>query len=102
QFAGYDATLSRKRLGLLTEAAKLYLREPVAEPIQEEWFGWRPMTYDSKPILDRSPVLENVWIAAGHKLVGLSMGPGKRRVMSEMITGATPHIEPKPYSALRF
>lgn len=102
QFAGYDSTLSRKRLGLLTEAAKLYLREPVAAPVQEEWFGWRPMTYDSKPILDRSPQLENVWIAAGHNMLGLSMAPATGKLMAEMICGQTPHLDPHPYRVSRF
>ncbi|MBI3407058.1 MAG: FAD-dependent oxidoreductase [Planctomycetes bacterium] len=102
QFAGYDATLSRKRLAILTEAAKLYLREPVAEPIQEEWFGWRPMTYDSKPILDRSPELENVWIAAGHNMLGLSMAPATGKLMAEMIGSQAPHLDPYPYRGSRF
>ena len=43
------------------------------EPVQEEWWGWRPMVYDGKPIIDRSPALENVLIAAGHGMLGLSM-----------------------------
>ena len=45
---------NRSRLSILTEAAKLYLREPLAEPVQEEWWGWRPMTFDGLPIIDRA------------------------------------------------
>ena len=57
EFAGYDTTLNRRRLDMLRAGARLYLHEPDCEPVQEEWFGWRPMTYDGMPIIDRSPKL---------------------------------------------
>jgi D-amino-acid dehydrogenase len=51
EFAGYDTTLSPRRLEFLRLAAAHYLKEPNAEPILESWYGWRPMTYDSIPII---------------------------------------------------
>lgn len=102
EFAGYDATLNRRRLRLLTDGAQPYLHEPTAEPVQEEWFGWRPMTYDSKPIIGPSRNYGNVWIAAGHNMLGLSMSPATGKLISELITGAPPHIDPLPYAATRF
>ena len=51
EFAGYDATLDRDRLGLLTAAADRYLREPPTGPAVEEWWGWRPMTPDGMQVL---------------------------------------------------
>ncbi|GIW82785.1 MAG: amino acid dehydrogenase [Gemmatales bacterium] len=102
EFAGYDATLDRRRLAILTNGARHYLHEPTCEPVEEEWFGWRPMTYDSVPIIDASPAWRNVWIAAGHNMLGLSMAPATGRLICELITGVTPHIDPKPYSLQRF
>jgi D-amino-acid dehydrogenase len=102
EFAGYDSTLNRKRLELLRHGAKLYLREPLREPVVEEWFGWRPMTTDSKPIIGPSPALSNVWIAAGHNMLGLSMAPGTGKLISELVCGMTPHIDPAPYCVERF
>jgi D-amino-acid dehydrogenase len=60
------------------------------------------MTPDSLPIIGPSPALRNVWIAAGHNMLGLSMAPATGRLIAEMIAGEPPHIEPKPYSAERF
>src|SRR5438445_11113267 len=102
EFAGYDDTLNRKRLAILTDAAKLYLREPLAEPVQEEWWGWRPMTYDGLPIIDRSPVMANVLIAAGHNMLGLSMAPATGKLVSELMGEVQPHIDPGSYSLKRF
>jgi D-amino-acid dehydrogenase len=97
EFAGYDATLNRRRLELLREGARHYLHEPFTEPIEEEWFGWRPMVYDGKPIIGSPPGLENVVIAAGHGMLGLSMAPATGQLVAELLDGRPPHIDPAPY-----
>lgn len=102
EFAGYDATLNRTRLKILTEGAKHYLHTPTAEPLQEEWFGWRPMSCDGRPIIGRVPAFKNVWLATGHSMLGLSMATGTGRLLTEMISGNKPHIDPRPYAVDRF
>jgi D-amino-acid dehydrogenase len=102
EFAGYDESIRPARLRLLKVGAAPYLREPYCEPIQEEWFGWRPMTYDSLPIIDRSPKYDNVVIAAGHNMLGLSMAPATGKLVAELINDSPPHIDPKPYRVSRF
>jgi D-amino-acid dehydrogenase len=102
EFAGYDPTLNRQRLQLLKDAARQYLHEPYTEPVEEEWYGWRPMTYDGKPIIDRSPMMANVLIAAGHNMLGLSMAPATGKLVAELLDGRPAHIDPAPYSLNRF
>jgi D-amino-acid dehydrogenase len=102
EFAGYDSSLNRRRLELLRRAARLYLYEPEAEPVTEEWWGWRPMVADGKPIIGAPPMLDNVLIAAGHGMLGLSMAPATGRLVAEMLTGATPHVDPGAYAVTRF
>lgn len=102
EFAGYNTTINRKRLELLRQGASEYLIEPFGEPVQEEWYGWRPMTTDSKPIIGRCPSLDNVWIAAGHNMLGLSMAPATGKLVMELMSGLSPHIDPAPYSLSRF
>ena len=102
EFAGFDESIRPERLQLLKDGATGYLQEPYCEPVLEEWFGWRPMTYDSVPIVDRSPKYENVMIAAGHNMLGLSMAPATGKLVAEMAQGSSPHIDPRPYRASRF
>jgi D-amino-acid dehydrogenase len=102
EFAGYDESIRPERLQLLKDGAEPYLREPYCEPIEEKWYGWRPMTYDSLPIIDRSPKYDNVFIAAGHNMLGLSMAPATGKLVAEIVNGSTPHIDPKPYRVGRF
>lgn len=102
EFAGYDDTMNHSRLAILTDAARLYLREPLAEPVQEQWWGWRPMTYDGLPVIDRSPAMGNVIIAAGHNMLGLSMATATGKLVTEMLCDEKPHIDPAPYGLCRF
>ncbi len=59
-------------------------REPLGNPVEEEWCGWRPMTYDSKPIISFSPKLKNVVIAAGHSKMGITQAPATGKLVSEI------------------
>jgi D-amino-acid dehydrogenase len=102
EFAGYDTSLRQERLDLLRRGAAACLREPYCEPVEESWYGWRPMTYDSMPVIDRSPAYDNLYLAVGHNMLGLSMAPGTGKLVAELITGDTPHIDPSPYSVARF
>jgi D-amino-acid dehydrogenase len=102
EFAGYDESIRPERLQLLKDGATGYLRKPYCEPVLEQWFGWRPMTYDSLPIIDKSPKYDNVIIAAGHNMLGLSMAPATGKLVAELVEGSSPHVDPTPYRASRF
>ena len=101
EFTGYDDTLNRSRLQLLRDGASHYLNDTDA-PAFEEWWGWRPMTYDGLPIIDRSKLHPNVLIAAGHGMLGLSMATGTGKLVQELLTGEPPHVDARAYRAGRF
>jgi D-amino-acid dehydrogenase len=102
EFSGYDESLRPERLKLLTEGAKPYLKEMPGGKVDETWYGWRPMTYDSLPVIDRSPRWGNVWVASGHNMLGLTMAPATGRLVAELMSSGSPHIDPTPYRISRF
>ena len=102
EFAGYDASLNPRRLDLLRDGAALYLHDPLATPVVEQWWGWRPMIYDGRPVIGFAPAFDNVLIAAGHGMLGLSMSTGTGQLAAEMLSGEQPHIDPQPFSAALF
>ncbi len=102
EFAGYDATLNRVRLDALARGAAEYLHEPVGPKIEEEWYGWRPMTPDDLPILGRAPSLANLTLATGHGMLGVSLSAITGQLISELLTGQETALDMSPYSATRF
>jgi D-amino-acid dehydrogenase len=101
EFAGYDTTINRRRMALLTRGAEECLVTPTAEPVQEEWYGWRPMTYDGLPFIGRVPGVTNAFIAAGHGMLGVSTSPATGRLLSELVCGGEPHINAAAFSLHR-
>ena len=102
EFSGYDASLNRTRLDALERAALEYLHEPTGPKKIEEWFGWRPMTYDDLPILGRAPGLENLWLATGHGMLGVTMSAVTGHLLTDLICGRAPIVDPLPSSPQRF
>ena len=102
EFAGYDESIRPERLQLLKDGATDYLREPYCEPVIEEWFGWRPMTYDSLPIIDRSPAYRKRHHRRRPQHARPVDGAGDGQAGRRAGTGASPHIDPGPYRAGRF
>ena len=70
--------------------------------IQETWAGLRPVTSDGLPIIGRSPSHSNLILAAGHAMLGLSLGPGTGQVVAELIGGKASAFDLSPLSLKRF
>jgi D-amino-acid dehydrogenase len=102
EFSGYDSSIRPERLKLLTDGAAPFLQESSSAEPHESWFGWRPMTWDGLPIISRCPGLENVIVAAGHNMLGLSMAPATGEMVAGLLSKQSPVIDPQPYSLERF
>lgn len=101
EFAGYDTTLNRTRLDAIRRGAADFLREPEGPQVNEEWYGWRPMTPDDLPIIGRAPNCENLTIATGHGMLGVTLSAVTGLLVSEIITGKV-SFDIKPFAVDRF
>ncbi len=101
EFAARDAVPTPVQFDRLLPAARELF--PLGEAVEgEPWLGARPCFPDSRPVISRAPRQRGVWLACGHGHWGLTLGPVTGRLIAEMMTGATPFCDPKPYSAERF
>lgn len=94
EFSGYDESLNRVRLDALERGAAEFLHEPVGATKQEEWFGWRPMTWDDLPLIGRVPRARNLLLATGHGMMGISMSAVSGHLVADLICGRDPIIDP--------
>jgi D-amino-acid dehydrogenase len=102
EFSGYDDRLNRTRLAALERGAAQYLREPAGPSKREEWCGWRPMAVDDLPLIGRSPRHSNLWLATGHGMMGIGMAAGTGRLVTDLMLGRSPLVDPAPYAPARF
>ena len=101
EFSGFGLDLNRTRLNKLISGAEQFLKQPVGTPVIEEWAGLRPMTFDDMPIIDRAGH-DNLVIATGHGMLGLTLASGTGKIVCSMIYGEKPEINIKPFSLRRF
>jgi D-amino-acid dehydrogenase len=101
EFSGFDTHLDPRRLGALTRGFNGYSDQWQHPVRKEEWCGFRPMTMDGLPFIDAAPRLNNVMIAAGHNMIGLSTAPGTGKLVAELMDASVPHIDPHPYRIAR-
>ncbi|MCH9648421.1 MAG: FAD-dependent oxidoreductase [Deltaproteobacteria bacterium] len=102
EFAGWDSSIPQRRIEQLKESAAPYLVTPVGKEVRETWFGWRPMTWDSLPIIGRTPRLDNALLATGHNMLGLTMAAATGRLITELVQERPTHIEVAAFSPDRF
>ena len=102
ELTGFDTTVPPRRIRQLVASASHYLNEPAGPSVRETWYGWRPISSDSLPIIGRVPGLNNAVLATGHHMLGMTMAPATGRLVSEIVAGERPHIDPVPFSPLRF
>ena len=102
EFVGYDESIPAFRIQQLRDAARPFLVASVDGAAQETWYGWRPMTWDSLPIIGRIPRLANAYLATGHNMLGLTLAPATGRLIAELVANDTPHLDLTPYKVERF
>ncbi|MGO9700475.1 MAG: NAD(P)/FAD-dependent oxidoreductase [Xanthobacteraceae bacterium] len=101
EFAARDAPPTPVQFDRLLPAARALF--PLGDSVEAQpWLGARPCFPDSRPVIGRAPGQRGLWLAIGHAHWGLTLGPATGRLIAEMMTGAAPFCDPKPYSADRF
>ena len=85
EFAGYDDSIPDFRIRQLQDSARPYLKEPTGPVVEDTWYGWRPMTWDSLPIIGRLPNISNGLIATGHNMLGLTLAPVTGRLIADLV-----------------
>ena len=54
------------------------------------WAGLRPVTPDGMPYIGRAPHHQNVLVATGHAMMGLSLAPITGKIIADLLTDADP------------
>ncbi|MEP7144296.1 MAG: FAD-dependent oxidoreductase [Ferruginibacter sp.] len=66
------------------------------------WFGFRPCSPDGLPYLGYSKKINNLIIAGGHAMSGLSLGPASGKVVAELACRQTTSVDIAAFDPNRF
>jgi D-amino-acid dehydrogenase len=102
ELAGLDLSVSRRRVDAIMRAGRELVAGIEGRRVLEIWRGLRPCSPDGLPIVGAPAGCENVVLASGHGMLGLTLGPVTGRLVAELVTGAEPSHDPAPLSPDRF
>jgi D-amino-acid dehydrogenase len=99
-----DAAPQMNRVVGVLKAVKQFFPEfDIPTPSWDKvWYGYRPCSADGLPYLGRSKKINNLVIATGHSMIGLSLGAGTGKLVAEIIEEKPTSIDISFYHPERF
>jgi D-amino-acid dehydrogenase len=92
ELAGMDLSINRRRVEALRRKALDCIEGTEELELLEIWRGLRPCTPDGLPLVGPSRRFGNLVLAAGHAMVGMSLGPVTGKLVARLVAGApSPH-----------
>lgn len=90
-----DQQVRMKRIdGMLQTVRRFYPDLSIQQPSPDEiWSGYRPCSPDGLPYLGRDQHSQNLIVATGHAMLGLTLGPATGKVVQELVQKEQTSIE---------
>lgn len=96
--------INMNRVRGIVESVPKYLpnfKPEIPQP-KDIWFGFRPVSPDGLPYIGLSSKYNNLAIATGHAMIGLSLGPATGKIISDVLTGNKPEMNIDLFAPGRF
>lgn len=96
--------INRARVKGIVESIPKYLPclHPQLPEDKEIWFGFRPSSPDGLPYIGFSNKYNNLVVATGHGMMGISLGPATGLLVSQLIAGEKTSIGVDAFSPNRY
>jgi len=109
ELSGNNETLRRSRADAIARGAAQYFdgwddldADGTGPEPEELWVGRRPLTPDGLPILDSVHPFENLFIATGHSMLGITLAPASGQALAGyVLSGKRPELL-EPFRLQRF
>ncbi|HEY8687869.1 MAG TPA: FAD-dependent oxidoreductase [Chitinophagaceae bacterium] len=104
EISGINEKILPKRMKGIYDSVKIFYPDLQIDlpPTDKIWHGLRPVTPDGLPYIGRTKKFENVVIAGGHAMVGVSLAPGTGKLVSEIIQRKNTAIDMSAFRVERF
>lgn len=102
EFSGLNMDLNPRRLDAIRQAAARYLREWPLGAQETAWVGMRPLTPDGLPVLGQVPGYDNLFVATGHGMLGITLAPATAIGMAQLMCTGDSDIDLTAFRPDRF
>ncbi|HAF32700.1 MAG TPA: amino acid dehydrogenase [Sphingobacterium sp.] len=82
-----DKIYENRVRGIVESIPKYYPELQVDYPKEKIWYGYRPCSPDGLPYLGRLEKFDNVLVAGGGGMMGLSLGPAYGKIIADLLAG---------------
>ncbi len=96
--AGFDKSVTLAARDELLRFATAVCPDLEQARIEVQWAGLRPGSPDNIPTIARHPEIENLYVNSGHFRYGVTMAPASAELLTCLMTGRTPLLDPTPYA----
>ncbi len=92
ELAGLDLSINKRRVRSVLKAVPEYFPnfDPETLDWNRVWAGFRPCSPDGLPYLGRSKSFNNLVVAAGHAMIGVTLGPITGKIVADLVQGKNP------------
>lgn len=89
ELAGLNDNINHRRVAGYLKNVKDYLPDFNYEDMKDlpVWSGFRPCSPDGLPYIGRDIKYDNLIVAAGHAMIGFTLGPATGKLVTEIIKG---------------
>ena len=70
--------------------------------VNERMSAWIDVTPDAIPVISGVDAIPGFYVSTGYSGHGFGIAPAAGQLMTELITGETPHVDPEPFRHSRF
>ena len=97
EYTDFDKSLTEEGREILQDAAVGMLPDLARHKPVRQWSGLRPGRAGGLPVIGLVEPHENLFVNAGQFRNGLVLSPASARLLTELIMGKRPFIDPQPY-----
>ena len=94
--------INPRRVDAIMNAPKDYLQNIEYPDTMEIWRGLRPCSPNGLPIIDHLPGFDNLILATGHCMLGVTLAPITGKLVSQLVCEQAPAIDLAPFGMARF
>ena len=102
EFSGLNNRLDRRRIETIVAGARESFLPWRTPEIADEWAGMRPITADGLPVIDQAGGFENLFLATGYGMQGVTLAPSAGEALTELITTGQRPAVLEPFRLDRF